>query len=86
MTAADLIQLLMKDENIDKDIVIVQRKPALTSGRFVAKEMEVEDVKDFTSRLELMVDLPEPDECDERHADDEDCNCWCEVCEDCTRA
>lgn len=86
MKATELIQILMRDENIDKDIQIVERKPLGAERGWRPAQLDVVDVKDFGINLELMVDLPEPEVCDERHCTHNyscDCDCDCDYCERC---
>lgn len=79
MKATELIQILMRDENIDKDIQIVERKPLGAERGWRPAQLDVVDVKDFGVNLELVVDLPE---CDLDHSDG-DCQCDCIICESC---
>lgn len=44
MKAADFIKILMKDENIDKDIVLTDQ---------FGDGYDIEDVQDFTSDIEV---------------------------------
>lgn len=82
-TAADLIQLLMKDENIDKDILIVQRRPLHAGSSWRPEEIDIEYVDDIGGILKLMVDLPE---CEEAHCEDrDDCECNCDLCSHCLK-
>lgn len=82
MKASDLIQILMKDENIDKDITIVQRRPAVAERGWRAKELDIVDTNDLGSGLRLLVDI---DECEEEHCDHgfDECLCDCDMCERC---
>ena len=72
MRAVDLIQLLMKAQNSDKDVRVVD----VRTGAFY----EIEDAKDFSSYVELFIDLGED------IVPDVDCMCDCDGCEDCVDA
>lgn len=48
MTAAQLIEVLMKDENIDKDVVVM--------GSAGTHEYQITDIEDFSSLVVLRVE------------------------------
>jgi inorganic pyrophosphatase len=72
MTAAALIQVLMREDNIDKDIVVVNVRNS--------EEFAIEEANDISGLLKLVVDLGDPDDACEHF---NICNCDCESCEEC---
>lgn len=72
MTASELIQILMRNENIDKDIEIVNSRDGRVS-------FQVDEVRDVSSVIELVVDLGDD-------LLEMDCSCSCDVCEECLGA
>jgi hypothetical protein len=76
MTAAELIQILVKEGNIDKDVVI-------SDARYPSATYDIEQAQDHSSVVNILVDLENAQECGREHATDDTCTCDCDLCRHC---